>query len=128
MNGVLLRQSAAISLFAAVAVIASGCGQQAGNKQPVQVSEESHDGHDHASSDSHVHGAWWCAAHGVPEEDCSMCSSAAAARFKEKGDWCEEHNRAESQCFECDPSRAEKFAKLYEAKFGEEPPGYQKRD
>jgi hypothetical protein len=51
-----------------------------------------------------------------------MCSAQAAAKFKEKDDWCEEHSRAESQCFICDPSRAEKFAKLYEAKYGEQPP------
>ena len=60
--------------------------------------------------------------HGVPEEECSLCSTKAAAKFKENGDGCDEHNRAESQCFQCDPSRAEKFAKLYEAKFGEKPP------
>jgi hypothetical protein len=51
-----------------------------------------------------------------------MCSAKAADACKSKGDWCDEHNRAESQCFKCDPSRAEKFAALYEAKFGEEPP------
>lgn len=49
-----------------------------------------------------------------------MCG--ASEKYKAKGDWCEEHNRAESQCFKCDPSRAEKFAKLYEAKFGQKPP------
>ena len=68
------------------------------------------------------HGDWWCAEHGVPEEECSVCSTSAAARFKEKGDWCEEHDRARSQCFKCDPSRAEHYVKLYEAKFGKKPP------
>jgi hypothetical protein len=68
------------------------------------------------------HSGWWCAEHGVPEEECSMCSSTAAADFKAKGDWCETHNRAHSQCFVCDPSQAEKFVKLYEAKFGTKPP------
>ena len=68
------------------------------------------------------HSGWWCAEHGVPEKECSVCSSSAAEKFKAKGDWCEEHNRAESQCFKCDPSRAEKYAKLYEAKFGKAPP------
>jgi hypothetical protein len=60
--------------------------------------------------------------HGVPEEDCNMCGTNAAAKLKEKSDWCDKHNRAESQCFHCDPSRAERFAKLYEAGFGEKPP------
>ena len=68
------------------------------------------------------HSGWWCVEHAIPEEECSMCSAAAAKEFREKGDWCDEHNRAESQCFKCDPSRAEKYAKLYEAKYGEAPP------
>ncbi len=68
------------------------------------------------------HSGWWCKEHGIPEEECSMCSAAAAREFREKGDWCEEHNRAESQCFICDASRADKYAKLYEAKYGEKPP------
>ncbi len=68
------------------------------------------------------HSGWWCKEHGIPEEECSMCSAKAAAEFKAKGDWCEEHNRAESQCFKCDPKRAEKYAKLYEAKYGKQPP------
>lgn len=112
-------------LFAvtSVALLAiAGCGQQAGDTGPTQVAAESHEGHDHAEGDDHDHGGWWCVEHGIPEEECSMCSAKAADEFKEKGDWCEEHNRAESQCFKCDPSRAEKFAKLYEAKFGHAPP------
>ena len=67
------------------------------------------------------HSGWWCVEHAVPEEECSICSSKAAAEFKAKGDWCDEHNRAQSQCFRCDPARADKFAKLYEAKYGHEP-------
>ena len=68
------------------------------------------------------HSGWWCVEHGIPEEECSMCSADAAKAFREKGDWCEEHNRAESQCFQCDPARADKFAALYEAKYGKKPP------
>ena len=100
----------------------AGCNQQASDQGTTQVAAESHEGHDHAEGDGHDHGGWWCVEHGIPEEECSMCSSKAADDFKAKGDWCEEHNRAESQCFQCDPSRAEKFVKLYEAKFGEKPP------
>lgn len=91
-----------------------GCGQQATNTTTEGQTPAANDGHDLAG--------WWCNEHGIPEEDCSMCSSTAAAKFKENGDWCDEHNRAESQCFKCDPSRADKFAKLYEAKAGKKPP------
>ena len=74
-----------------------------------------------ASPASHDHSGWWCVEHAVPEEECSLCSSKAAAEFKARGDWCDEHNRAQSQCFRCDPSKADKFAKLYEAKYGHPP-------
>ena len=110
-------------VFAAIEAIAlSGCGQQASALGTTQVATEAHEGHGHAEGNEHDHGGWWCVEHGIPEEQCSMCSAKAADEFKAKGDWCEEHNRAESQCFKCDPSRAEKFAKLYEAKFGHAPP------
>jgi len=97
-------------------MFASGCSQQAteGNAPTGDVSDASHDVDDH--------GGWWCAEHGVPEDECSLCSAYVAEACKANGDWCEEHGRAESQCFLCDPSRADKFAKLYVAKFGEEPP------
>lgn len=91
-----------------------GCGSNVDTDTAPKASE--------AAATGHNHNGWWCTEHGIPEHDCSMCSSKAAAKLKEKGDWCEKHNRAESQCFICDPSRAEKFAKLYEAKFGEKPP------
>ena len=96
------------SLLAATLATA-GCGQSAGkpNRSAAQTAQD--DG-------------WWCSEHGVPEAECSICSSKAAADFKKKNDWCKEHNRAESQCFICDPSRAEKYAALYEAKFGKKPP------
>jgi hypothetical protein len=100
--------------FAGLAILLSaGCNEESSptDNPPVVESGQQED-----------HGGWWCAEHGLPEEDCSMCSSEAAARFKEQDDWCEEHNRAKSQCFKCDPALAEKFAKLYEAKYGEEPP------
>lgn len=68
------------------------------------------------------HSGWWCAEHGIPEEECSMCSSKVAKEFKAKGDWCDKHKRAKSQCFICDPSLKEKYAAKYKAKFGTEPP------
>ncbi|REJ91752.1 MAG: RND transporter [Planctomycetota bacterium] len=109
-------------LLLAFAVIATGCGQQAGDDSSRPVSKTSHDLGEEDHDADHDHGGWWCVEHAIPEEECSLCSSKAAAAFKAKGDWCEEHNRAESQCFKCDPSRAEKFAKLYKAKFGQAPP------
>ncbi len=109
-HGILL-----MTFLASPMLLAIGCGQQPSDTtatdEPTKVSETAHD-----------HGGWWCTEHGIPEEECSMCSTKAADEFKAKGDWCEEHNRAESQCFQCDPTRAEKFAKLYEAKFGKKPP------
>ncbi len=75
-----------------------------------------------ASASIDDHSGWWCNAHGIPEEECSLCSAAYAKECREKGDWCEEHNRAESQCFKCDPSLADKYAKLYVAKYGKQPP------
>lgn len=111
----------AIALAATTALSFSGCGQQANQENASPDAAASHDEHDH-EGDDHDHGGWWCVEHGIPEEECSMCSAKAADEFKAKGDWCEEHNRAESQCFKCDPSRAEKFANLYEAKYGKKPP------
>lgn len=123
MSTVLSKRIAMFGLLLSVAVIATGCGQQASDDSSAQVSEASHEDHDaEAHGDGHEHGGWWCTEHGVPEEECSLCSSKAATAFKAKGDWCEEHNRAESQCFKCDPARAKKFAKLYVAKFGKQPP------
>ena len=88
-----------------------------------------HEGHDHAdhkhdakTSSTHTHGEWWCAEHGVPEDQCGQCSSKVAAALKKKGDWCKEHNRPDSQCFVCHPEYEAKFAALYEAKYGKAPP------
>jgi hypothetical protein len=68
------------------------------------------------------HDSWWCAEHGVPEEECSQCSDKVAKECKARGDWCDKHDRAKSQCFICDPSLKEKFAARYRARYGTEPP------
>jgi hypothetical protein len=65
---------------------------------------------------------WWCTEHGIPEEECSLCSPEAAEKLKAKGDWCEQHDRGDSQCFLCHPELEAKFAARYEAKFGKKPP------
>ncbi len=117
---------AVLPLFAAFTLVAGGCGQadnkggqvkdRGAKERPAQVADVKEDkkGHDHSG--------WWCDEHGVPEEECSMCSAKVAARFKKKGDWCDEHDRAKSQCFICDPSLKEKYAARYRAKYGKEPP------
>ncbi len=110
----------------ALALLTVGCGHETAEQIPLEGDSSTVETADtnQDSGDANAPGCdgWWCSEHGVQEESCSLCSSKAAADFKEKGDWCDEHNRAESQCFLCDPSRAEKFANLYEAKFGQAPP------
>jgi hypothetical protein len=76
---------------------------------------------DHGEAGDHEHGEWWCAEHGVPEEDCALCDKSLVAKFKDAGDWCDEHNRPDSHCFICHPENFEKFAALYEAKYGARP-------
>lgn len=68
------------------------------------------------------HSGWWCSEHGIPEEECSMCSDKVGKEAKAKGDWCEKHERAMSQCFICKPDRREFYAAKYRAKYGKEPP------
>ena len=113
----LVKRCAVFGLMGAIGLFNVGCGQTGDDAASESATDTSHvDGAETS------HAGWWCVEHGLPEEDCSMCSSRAADKFKAKGDWCEEHSRAESQCFICDPTREAKFAALYEAKFGEKPP------
>jgi hypothetical protein len=118
-----------LGLFAALALIVAGCSQS-DNKggqakdSGKQVAHKDDDGHDHGKEGkkAHDHSGWWCDEHGVPEEECSMCSAKVAKAFKDKGDWCKEHDRAKSQCFICDPSLRERYAAKHRAKYGKEPP------
>ena len=115
-----LHCGVAISLFAAFILLGSGCGQ---TNKGGQANENATKGNTGQVADAGGdHSGWWCPEHGVPEEECSVCSTKVAAEFKKKGDWCKEHDRAESQCFLCSPARFEKFAARYEAKFGKKPP------
>jgi hypothetical protein len=104
-----------VSLFAAFVLFVSGCGQT-NTSGPAQRNTSQ------VADTGSGHSGWWCPEHGVPEEECSMCSTKAATEFKKKGDWCKEHDRAESQCFICDPSTSGKFAARYEAKYCKKPP------
>lgn len=128
MNSTSFRCMNLLSIVVSLAVITGGCGRQASDSSgdATTVAEQLQDGQ--AAREDASHGGWWCVEHGIPEEQCSMCSSKAADAFKAKGDWCEDHNRAESQCFICDPTKAEKFAKLYEAKVGRKPPELEEAD
>ena len=126
----------ACGLLAALMFAANGCGESAPAPQKVAQTDD-HAGHDHKNGEHHEgdghdhskdgkkehdHSGWWCGEHGVPEGECSMCNSKVAAAFKAKGDWCDKHERAQSQCFICDPKLQEKFAAIYRAKEGKEPP------
>jgi cobalt-zinc-cadmium efflux system membrane fusion protein len=108
-----------LALVAAASFFIGGCGQQGSKK-----SSESKSAQDEqkAAKKPHDHSDWWCAEHGVPEDMCSMCSEKVAAEYKKKGDWCKKHDRAQSQCFKCNPKLKEKFAAMYRAKYGKEPP------
>ncbi|HTU21289.1 MAG TPA: hypothetical protein VMG10_24760 [Gemmataceae bacterium] len=106
-----------LSLFAALVLIAAGCNKSGQSKEkdtkPAQGGQ--------AKADT-KHSGWWCDEHGIPEAECSMCNAKVAAEFKKKGDWCDKHERALSQCFICNPKAREKYAAMYRAKYGKEPP------
>jgi hypothetical protein len=110
-----------LSLIGAFALTLPGCDPgdkttpKTGDKEKVAQKD------DKAEADA-KHAGWWCKEHGIPEAECSMCSEKVAKEFKAKGDWCDKHDRAQSQCFKCDPKLKEKYAAMYRAKFGKEPP------
>lgn len=113
--------------FGLLTVSLSGCNSGGDTETAAATTEDHADDHDHDADGEHAdhdhdHGGWWCAEHGVPEEECALCDVSLVAEFKENGDWCEEHSRPDSQCFECNPENLTKFAARYEAKFGEQPP------
>ena len=106
-----------IASVVAFLTVAAGCQKTGANNQSNNTPET-----ETVADDGHNLEGWWCAEHGLPEEECSLCSTEAAEKFKAKGDWCKEHDRAESQCFICHPELEAKFAARYEAKFGKKPP------
>lgn len=114
--------TAAVPAVVLALAVVGGC-QQAGDA-PVDATATADHDHEHAAHapSGHVHGAWWCDEHGVPEKVCALCDSKLAAEFQRKGDWCEEHNRPDSQCFACHPELEARFAAQYEAKYGKQPP------
>ena len=124
----LSRGGRALGLFAALALLAGGCGQQnagdtpKGDGKDKPVAQKGNTDGDSKDKKAHDHSGWWCDEHGIPEAECSMCSAKVAKEFKAKGDWCDKHDRAKSQCFICDPKLKDKYAAQYRAKYGKEPP------
>ena len=109
-------------------LVVAGCGQPA--TSPSADVGDSHGGQVAAAGQptGHDHSGWWCDEHGVPEAKCSRCSSKVAAEFQKKGDWCQQHDRALSQCFVCDPKAKDRYAALYRAREGKEPPPLPQED
>jgi hypothetical protein len=121
MKTVMIRTSLTAMALAGLLVLAAGCNPSASTGDAGKA-EGTNKEKPVAKAKGHDHSHWWCAEHGIPEDECSMCSTKVAKAAKEKGDWCEKHDRAKSQCFICDPSLKEKFAAKYRAKYGKEPP------
>lgn len=120
--------SALLALFAATALVAIGCESKPAadtSKEKKAADAKSGTGPVAKADDKKgdtKHDGWWCDEHGVPEAECSMCSAKVAKDCKAKGDWCAKHDRAKSQCFICDPKLKDKFAAIYKAKEGKDPP------
>jgi hypothetical protein len=112
----------------AAAMLALGCGGDDGGgkkktaNQPADSKPAPTEVAKKPDADKHDHSGWWCPEHGIPEEECSMCSDKVAKDCKAKGDWCEKHDRALSQCFVCKPERQEYYAAKHRAKYGKDPP------
>jgi hypothetical protein len=114
-----------LMLFASAFLVGNlGCGKKADKDKGTTAAKQTTTGDEQAAKGGHVHGAWWCTEHGVPEEMCSLCldDDVVKKMFKDKGDWCELHERAKSQCFKCEPKLYEKYEAMYVAKYGKKPP------
>jgi len=111
-----------IASVVAAGLFLTGCGEPPKPATPATDAHDHDHDHDHAHGHGHDHSHWWCSEHGVPEEQCALCSPKIAAEFKAKKDWCKEHDRPDSQCFICHPEYKLVFIDLYKAKYGKEPP------
>ena len=111
------RVGLALSLLAALVLVVAGCGGGSGKQAEADGKKDSKD-----RSEATRHDSWWCDEHGIPEDECIMCSEKLKKEARGNGDWCK-HNRARSQCFACNPGAKETFAAKYRAKYpGKEPP------
>ena len=129
MKTFLKRGGLALGLFAAIALLAGGCGSAAptggdakdkGKEKERTVAKGDGPKKDE-KADGKDHSGWWCDEHGLPEEVCDLCSKKFREAEKAKGNWCE-HNRVKSSCFKCNPTLQAKYAAEYKAKFGKAPP------
>lgn len=121
---------AALAAMMVAGLIVAGCGQpgdkdkpkaEAGKAKSGAEADKAKDTKVAKAEEKEGHG-WWCDDHGIPEEQCSLCSQKVEKESKAKGDWCNKHNRALSQCFFCNPDRRAFYAAQYKAKYGKEPP------
>jgi hypothetical protein len=108
-----------LALLALAGILITGCGQPEADVADGAKTDNQQVAKNEKKDD---HSGWWCVEHGIPEDDCSLCSVKVAEQKKKDGDWCKKHDRADSQCFICHPERKEYYAKLYRTKYGEEPP------
>src|SRR5215217_5437588 len=101
MKTLVIRAGLLTMTLSGLLVLAAGCDPSAGTGEAgkAQVTNK-----EKPAAAKGKHDDWWCAEHGIPEHECSMCSAKVEKKCKEKGDWCEKHDRAKSQCFICDPS------------------------
>jgi hypothetical protein len=113
-----LNHSAALAFVVVLAAV--GCNQSEKKSGPDGMAAKTR-AEDKNGAES-KHSGWWCDEHGIPEAMCGQCDAKLAADFKKKGDWCKEHDRPSSQCFICRPELKERFAAMYRAKYGKEPP------
>lgn len=132
MTKFLTRGGSAFALFAAIAVLASGCGKDqpvgetkgSEKDRPVAKNDgyKGHDPKDPPKADpKDDHSGWWCNEHALPEDVCDLCHKKYRESEKAKGNWCE-HNRVKTSCFKCNPGLKEKYAAEYKAKFSKDPP------
>jgi hypothetical protein len=120
------RNTLGLALVAALLAFGLGCGSD-GKQPPSDPTKDPKAAKDKNGGTKHE--GWWCDEHGIPEDECSMCSTKVANAFKAKGDWCEKHDRAMSQCFFCKPERREFYAAMYRAKNnGKDPPPIEEFD
>ncbi|CAN5134486.1 hypothetical protein BH11PLA2_BH11PLA2_39740 [soil metagenome] len=110
-----MRYVMMVAMFGLLATLAVGCTDKVGSAPATKPPASG------AKAET-KHDEWWCAEHGIPEAECSLCSPKFAKECKAKGDWCEKHERAQSQCFICDPKLKETYAAKYRTKYGKEPP------
>ncbi len=114
---------AALLLLMAAVLALAGCGRGGDQDKPKSGTDKAQGVEGVAKGDGDTrHEGYWCDDHGIPEEECSMCSAKVEKGCKAKGDWCKKHKRALSQCFYCNPDRRAFYAAKHVAETGKGPP------